>query len=70
MPFVKKLNLKGPKGDPGPSTLPSTTAVFMAANPVGTIMERDDTTDPSNWGGTWTRLPDAIGRGALWKRTA
>lgn len=50
--------------------LDDTTGIFKAAHPIGEIIETDTSLDPNTLGGTWTRLPDAIGRGRLWKRTA
>ena len=41
-----------------------------AAHPIGEIIETTPNLDPNTIGGTWTRLPDTIGRGRLWKRTA
>lgn len=67
MPYRFKVNLKGPKGDTGPH--PSLASVFVAAWPVGSIMERADILDPNEWGGTWVRLDPVEGRGRLWKRT-
>jgi hypothetical protein len=44
--------------------------MFTAAHPIGEIIETTPNLDPNTIGGTWTRLPDTIGRGRLWKRTA
>lgn len=48
----------------------NTRTMFTAAHPIGEIIETTPNLDPNTIGGTWTRLPDTIGRGRLWKRTA
>ena len=46
----------------------SEQAGFLAAHPVGSILETTTADDPGGWGGEWTRLPSL---GAFtWERTA
>lgn len=75
-------NIKGPKGDKGDKgatgaqgpqgpagTTPSTSTMFLAAHPVGSIYRSTKSTNPgSTYGGTWKSVPSM---GAYsWERTA
>ncbi len=45
----------------------NTRTMFTAAHPIGEMIETTPNLDPNTIGGTWTRLPDTIGRGRLWE---
>ena len=69
MAWALKGSLKGPKGDKGDQA--STSQVFLAAHPVGSIFEWNKTQNPgTTYGGTWQEAGRGMDSAYRWLRTA
>lgn len=61
----------GPQGPQGPAGTMSTSQIFLAAHPVGSIYESTSSTSPAaSYGGTWQEAGRGVDSAYRWLRTA